>query len=81
MQSMANQYVRYFNVKHQQTGAIWEGRFRLCLVGSEPYLFVLYKYNEMSPIKAGMVTEYALFRGLASNLEQRCERYKEQLLS
>lgn len=55
MQSMANRYVRYFNAKHQRTGTIWEGRYKSCLIDSESYLFVLYKYIEMNPVKAGMV--------------------------
>jgi len=57
MQSMANRYARYFNAKHQRTGTIWEGRFKSCLVDSEHYLFALYKYIEMNPVKAGMVEE------------------------
>jgi len=55
MQSMANRYVRYFNAKYQRTGTIWEGRFKSCLIDSESYMFVLYKYIEMNPVKAGMV--------------------------
>ena len=59
MQSMANRYVRYFNAKHQRTGTIWEGRFKSCLVDSDHYLFTLYKYIEMNPIKASMVKDIA----------------------
>ena len=55
MQSMANRYVRYFNVKYQRTGTIWEGRFKSCLVDSDNHLFSLYKYIEMNPVKAEMV--------------------------
>ena len=55
MQSMANRYVRYFNAKHNRTGTIWEGRFKSCLIDSESYLFTLYKYIEMNPLKAKMV--------------------------
>ena len=55
MQAMASKYVRYFNAKHQRTGTIWEGRYKSCLVDSEQYLFTLYKYIEMNPIKANMV--------------------------
>jgi len=55
MQSMANRYVRYFNAKHQRSGTIWEGRFKSCLVDSVDYLFTLYKYIEMNPVKANMV--------------------------
>ncbi|NOQ93079.1 MAG: hypothetical protein GQ547_00410 [Methylophaga sp.] len=59
MQSMANRYVRYFNAKNKRTGTIWEGRFKSCLVDSEHYLFALYKYIEMNPVRAGMVMELA----------------------
>jgi len=57
MQSMANRYVRYFNAKKKRTGTIWEGRFKSCLVDSEHYLFALYKYIEMNPVRAGMVLD------------------------
>ncbi|NOQ17552.1 MAG: hypothetical protein GQ581_10880 [Methyloprofundus sp.] len=62
MQAMANRYVRYFNAKHQRTGTIWEGRFKSCLVDSEQYLFALYKYIEMNPIKASMVDDLADYK-------------------
>ena len=55
MQAMANRYVRYFNSLHKRTGTIWEGRYKSCLVDSDSYLFSLYKYIEMNPVKASMV--------------------------
>jgi len=33
-----------------------EGRFKSCLVDSENYLFTLYRYIEMNPVRAGMVS-------------------------
>ena len=62
MQSMANRYVRYFNAKNKRTSTIWEGRFKPCLVDSEHYLFALYKYIEMNPIKAGIVEDLADYK-------------------
>jgi putative transposase len=62
MQSVANRYVRYFNAEHQRTGSIWEGRFKSCLVDSDQYLFTLYKYIEMNPVKAGMIEDIAEYR-------------------
>ena len=59
MQTMANRYVRYFNVTRNRTGTIWEGRFKSCLVDSENYLFTLYRYIEMNPVKANMVKNIA----------------------
>ena len=62
MQSLANRYVRYFNAKYRRTGTIWEGRFKSCLVDSDDYLFTLYKYIEMNPVKAGMVKDIADYK-------------------
>ena len=55
MQSVANRYVRYFNADRKRSGTIWEGRFKSCLVDSDNYLFALYRYIEMNPVRAGMV--------------------------
>jgi putative transposase len=55
MQAMANRYVRYFNQAYNRTGSIWEGRYKSCLVDSEHYLFSLYRYIEMNPVRANMV--------------------------
>ncbi|WP_289282077.1 MULTISPECIES: transposase [unclassified Methylophaga] len=62
MQSMTNRYVRYFNAGRKRTGTIWEGRFKSCLVDSDNYLFTLYKYIEMNPLKAGMVEDLQEYR-------------------
>lgn len=59
MQTMANRYVRYFNATRNRTGTIWEGRFKSCLVDSENYLFTLYRYIEMNPVRAGIVSSIA----------------------
>ena len=59
MQTMANRYVRYFNATRNRTGTIWEGRFKSCLVDSENYLFTLYRYIEMNPVKVGIVRNIA----------------------
>jgi len=55
MQTLGRQYVRYFNKKYQRTGTLWEGRYRSCLVDDETYLFILYRYIELNPVRAGMV--------------------------
>ncbi len=62
MQSMANRYARYFNTKYQHTGTMWEGRYKSCLIDSEHYLFTLYRYIEMNPVRAGMVKTPADYR-------------------
>lgn len=57
MQALGRMYVRYFNSTYQRTGTLWEGRFKSCLVESESYLLHLYRYIELNPVRANMVTE------------------------
>ncbi|UQB42515.1 transposase [Thiomicrospira microaerophila] len=59
MQAIGRQYVRYFNHKYQRTGTLWEGRFKSCLVEAEHYLFELYRYIELNPVRAKMVKDPA----------------------
>ena len=46
MQAVGRQYVPWFNAEHDRSGALWEGRYRACLV--EPSIQVLdcYRYVE-----------------------------------
>lgn len=59
MQALGRQYVRYYNHTYQRTGTLWEGRFKSCLVSEEDYLFHLYRYIELNPVRAGMVSDPA----------------------
>jgi putative transposase len=56
MQALGRRYVRYFNIKYKRTGTLWEGRYKSCLVQSETYLLEVYRYIEMNPVRAGMVS-------------------------
>ena len=49
--------MRYFNASQKRTGTIWGGRFKSYLIESDGYLFRLYNYIEMNPVKAEMVKE------------------------
>ena len=62
MQCLSNRYVRYYNAKHGRTGTLWEGRYKSSVIDSSHYLFTLYKYIEMNPVKAGMVKNPADYR-------------------
>lgn len=57
MQSLGRMYVRYFNYTYQRSGTLWEGRFKSSLVQSERYLLELYRYIELNPVRADMVSE------------------------
>ena len=41
MQTLGRSYVRYVNITYQQTGTLWEGRYKSFLVSTSGYLFTL----------------------------------------
>jgi putative transposase len=59
MQSLGRRYVQYYNCRHRRTGTLWEGRYRATLVDAESYLLTCYRYIELNPVRAGMVSDPA----------------------
>ncbi len=57
MQYIGRFYVQYFNRKYQRTGTLWEGRYKATLIDSEQYLLTCYRYIELNPVRAGMVSQ------------------------
>lgn len=55
MHSLGARYVRYFNLKYERTGTLWEGRFKSFPVYCDLYLLTLYRYIELNPVNAGIV--------------------------
>jgi putative transposase len=59
MQSLGRMYVRDFNSRYKRTGTLWEGRFKSALVQSDKYLLQVYRYIELNPVRANMVSDPA----------------------
>lgn len=57
MQAVGRAYVRYFNLRHQRTGTLWEGRYRSNLIEGERYLLACMVYIDLNPVRAGMVSQ------------------------
>ncbi len=55
MQALGRRYVTGFNLRHQRSGTLWEGRFRAALVESERYLLACMRYIELNPVRAALV--------------------------
>lgn len=56
MQALGRRYVRYVNDRYHRTGTLWEGRYKACLVDNDAYLLSCYRYIELNPLRARMVT-------------------------
>jgi len=56
MQQLGRQYVQYFNKAYDRSGPLWDGRFRSSLIQNDRYLLACYRYIELNPVRAGIVS-------------------------
>ena len=56
MQSIGRRYVYYINKKYHRSGTLWEGRYKASSVEAESYLLACYRYIELNPVRANMVS-------------------------
>jgi putative transposase len=56
MQAQGRKYVQYFNFTYGRTGTLWEGRYKSTLVDADNYVLAVYRYIELNPVRAGMVS-------------------------
>ena len=62
MRNLGQRYAQYFNRRHARSGTLWEGRFRSCMVESAAYVLACYRYIEINPVRAGMVSTPDAYR-------------------
>ena len=62
MQALGRKYVSFFNFTSGRTGTLWDGRYKSCLVGSNPYVLACYRYIELNPVRAGIVASPGDYR-------------------
>ncbi len=61
MQAMGRSYVQAINRRHERTGTLWEGRYKASLVQDDRYLLTCYRYIELNPVRAGLVSKPGLY--------------------
>lgn len=73
MKNLGQRYVQYVNRTYQRSGTLWEGRFRSCLTQNETYVLACYRYIELNPVRANMVSHPREYRwsSYCSNAEGR----------
>lgn len=54
MKKLGQCHVQYINRSYRRSGALWEGRYRSCLVDAQACLFQCMRYIEPNPVRAGM---------------------------
>ena len=53
---VCSRYAQYINKKYSRTGTLWEGRHKSSAVDTELYLLKCYRYIELNPVAAKMVS-------------------------
>jgi putative transposase len=74
MKKLGQHYVQYVNRAHGRTGTLWEGRFRSCVAASERYVLACYRYIELNPVRAGIVSHPHEYRWSSHHANARAER-------
>jgi len=59
MSNILNSYTRYFNLRHERKGPLWEGRFKNVLVETDAQLLHLSRYIHLNPVTAYLVDDPA----------------------
>ena len=55
MRHLNGVYTQRFNRRHRIDGPLFRGRYKSIVVGADPYLLQLVRYNHKKPVKAGLV--------------------------
>lgn len=57
MKRLTQIYVQRINRLYCRSGPLWSGRFKTALVGTDRYLLSCYRYIELNPVRAKMVSD------------------------
>jgi len=55
MAKLLNSYSRYFNLKHNRKGPLWEGKFKSVLIENDKQLLHLTRYIHLNPVSAKLI--------------------------
>lgn len=56
MRIVAARQTRRVNKLENRSGTLWEGRYKASLIDTERYLLACYRYVDLNPVRAAMVT-------------------------
>ena len=62
MKTLLRRFSRWFNLKHERTGALWESRYKSVLVEDGVAARTMAAYIDLNPLRAGMVKDPADYR-------------------
>lgn len=86
LQYLGRRYVMYINNTRGRSGTLWEGRHKGSVISEEDYLLACYRYIELNPVRAGMVSRpgeypWSSYRGNAVGEEDSLITHHECYLA
>ncbi len=60
--SLGRRYVQWINRRYGRTGTLWDSRYKSSLIEVDAYLLACQRYIELNPVRAGIVSDPALYR-------------------
>jgi putative transposase len=77
-------YSKYFNIKHDRKGPLWQGYYKNVLVSSDKQLLHLTRYHHLNPVSAGLIDkpedwEYSSYNEYLGNIKTPICNYNELL--
>jgi REP element-mobilizing transposase RayT len=79
MRYINSRYAEYFNHKYARVGPLWQGRYKSWYIHDERYFWLLLRYIEMNPVRAGLsgkIGEYAFSSSSLIRSRQKSEILK-----
>lgn len=74
MQDLQNSFVRFYNLKHQRKGPLFEGRFKAIRITSDSQFLEIIRYIILNPIRAQQITFSQLKSSQLTSLGSICNR-------
>lgn len=62
MQAIGRRYAYAYNHTHRRTGALWDGRYKACLVEPSRYVLASYRFVETQPTRTGYAAQPDAYR-------------------
>jgi putative transposase len=79
MRYINSRYAEYFNHKYARIGPLWQGRYKSWYIHDERYFWLLLRYIEMNPVRAGLSGKIGEYAFASSSLIQ--SKQKSELLT
>lgn len=83
MHYIKGSYTTYYNIRHQRTGHLFQGRFKSIVVDKNSYFMELSRYIHLNPVSAGIVKDpfeyvWSSYRGYLGEKDKYIDRDRVQ---